>query len=366
VGEDNTVTHIEFTGNGPNGTFPLDLSYRNILGSLTREQYTTSLGSEWDINDQWSIDARVDYAEGNVFNDEINSTAQVFGMTRAVVDYTGSLGAPEITFPAGFDLTAGTGVNRLDSVYNPRDNNTDEITGGFNVAWSPSDWMTIKVGAQKHKYTTDQILKQKTVRLSCRTPAADTTSANNIVVAQVPCGTIEDIIDNYSTTNDIPYYKTGDLGFDNSVRFWNDNTDATIDAALAAAGAVNPLAGTLDVNVANTNPNTNGTFIAYLDNGPSRRRPPARSRNSTSPGMTWRCPSPATSACATSRPIRCRAGYTRGAAMAVVTYPTARRGYYGDAAVDEPAGRLIPGKSWCALAAGKVMARPRPRSSRSA
>ena len=233
VGEDNTVSHIEFTGNGANGTFPLDLSYRNILGSLTRTQYTTSLGAEWEITPAWKVDARVDYSEAKVHNDEINSTAQVFGMTRAVVDYTGGKAAPEITFPAGFDLNSGTGVNRLDSVYNPRDNNTDEITGGFNVAWSPADWMTIKVGAQKHKYTTDQILRQKTVRLSCRTPAADTTSANNIVVAQVPCGTIEDIIDTYSTTNDIPFYKTGDLGFDNSVRFWNDNTDATIDAALA-------------------------------------------------------------------------------------------------------------------------------------
>ena len=32
------------------------------------------------------------------------------------------------------------------------------------------------------------------------------------------------------------------------------------------ASAVNPLAGNLDVDVPNTNPNTNGTFIAYLDN----------------------------------------------------------------------------------------------------
>jgi TonB-dependent receptor len=266
VGADNTVSHIEFTGNGANGSLPLDLSYRNILGSLTRTQYTTSLGAEWQITPAWKADARVDYSEAKVRNDEINSTAQVFGMTRAIVDYTGSKAAPEITFPAGFDLNSGAGVNRLDSVYNPRDNNTDEITGGFNVAWSPSDWLTLKLGAQKHKYTTDQVLRQKTVRLSCRTPAADTTSANNIVVAQVPCATIEGIIDTYSTTNDIPFYKTGDLGFDNSVRFWNDNTNATIDAALAAAGAVNPLAGNLDPNVPNSNPNTNGTFIAYLDN----------------------------------------------------------------------------------------------------
>ena len=54
------------------------------------------------------------------------------------------------------------------------------------------------MGAQQHNYTTDQILRQKTVRLSCRTPAADTTSANNIVVAQVPCANIEGIINTNS------------------------------------------------------------------------------------------------------------------------------------------------------------------------
>jgi iron complex outermembrane receptor protein len=268
VGADNTVSHIEFTSNGANGSLPLDLSYRNILGSLTRTQYTTSLGAEWDITPQWNVDARVDYSEAKVHNDEINSTAQVFGLSRAIVDYTGSKGAPEITFPAGFDLNSGTGVNRLDSVYNPRDNNTDEITGGFNVRWTPegADWLSIKLGAQWHEYTTDQILKQKTVRLSCRTPAADTVSANNIVVANVPCATIEGIINTNSQTNPLEYYSTGDLGFNNTVEYWNDNTNATIDAALAAAGAVNPLAGNLDPNVPNTNPNTNGTFIAYLDN----------------------------------------------------------------------------------------------------
>src|SRR3954463_9324269 len=112
--------------------------------------------------------------------------------------------------------------------------------------------MTIKGGGPKQQETKDQILRQKTVPLSCRTPAADTQSANNIVVANTSCANIEGIINANSTTNDIGFYSTGDLGFDNSVRFWNDNGNATIDAALAAAGAVNPLAGNLDVNVPNT------------------------------------------------------------------------------------------------------------------
>jgi TonB-dependent receptor len=266
LGADNTPTHIEFTGNGVNGGFPLDLSYRNILGSLTREQYTTVLGAEWQLGD-FTLDLRGEYAEAKVHNDEINATAQVFGLARAVVDYNNSSGAPNISFPTGFDLTSGTGVNRLDAVYNPRDNNTDEVSGGFNLKWEPEavDWLSIKVGAQQHNYESDQILRQKTVRLSCRTPGADVTSANNVVVAQTSCANIEGIINDTARTNPLEYYSTGDLGF-SGVRYWNDNTYDTIDAALALAGTINPLAGSLDPTVANTNVGTNGTFIAYLDN----------------------------------------------------------------------------------------------------
>ncbi len=270
LGDDLTPTHIEFTGNGANGTFPLDLTYRNILGSLTREQYTTTLGTSWNVGD-FTVDARVDLSQGKVHNDEINSSAQVFGLTRAIVDYTGSLGAPQIIFPAGFDLTSGTGVNRLDSVYNPRDNNTKEVTGGFNLQWHPEsiEWLKIKAGAQQHKYDSDQVLRQKTVRLSCRTgpnAGVDVNSGGAVVVAQTSCANIENIVNTTSRTNPLEFFSTGDLGFAGVVNHWNDNTYDTIAAALALAGTINPLAGNLDPTVANTNPNTNGTFIAYLDN----------------------------------------------------------------------------------------------------
>ena len=266
VGDDNTVRHIEFTSNGANGSLPLDLSYRNILGSLTRTQYTTVLGAEWTGGD-FTVDARAEYASGKVHNDEINSTAQVFGMSRAIVDYDNDTGAPNIQFPAGFDLTSGTGVNRLDSVYNPRDNNTDEKTGGLNAEWHPeaATWLKIKMGVQEHDYTTDQKFRQKTVRLSCRTPSADVNSAGAVVVAQTSCANIAQIIDQTSRTNPDPYFSTGDLGF-SGVKYWNDNTYDTIAAALALAGSVNPLAGNLDVTVPNTNAGTNNSFIAWLDN----------------------------------------------------------------------------------------------------
>ena len=362
VGADNTVSHIEFTGNGPNGSLPLDLSYRNILGGLTRKQYTTSLGAEWEIAPKWSVDARVDYSQANVFNDEINSTAQVFGMTRAGVDYTGSLGAPEIFFPGNFDLNSGVGVNRLDSVHNPRTNDTDELTYGFNVKFMPTDWLAIKVGAQAHDYTTDQVLKQKTVRLSCRTPAADRTSANNIVVANIPCNQIEDIVSFYSDTNDIPFFKTGDLGFNNNVTRWNDNGDLTVEAALRAAGAVNPLAGNLDVDVPNTNPNTNGTFISYLDNWTVEENTKGAY---TQFDFRWDDLKMPVSANVGVRYVQTdtrSSGYSRVQQGTVITYPTAEAtGDYSQAlpSMNLKVG-LIPDVLVARLAAGKVMARPAP------
>lgn len=266
LGPDNTPTHIEFTSNGVNGTFPLDLSYRNILGSLTRDQYTTALGMEWHIGD-FTLDARVDKSEAKVHNDEINATAGAFGIGRAIVDYGDGNQAPNISFPAGFDITSGQNVARIDAVYNPRDNDTDELAGAVNVKWAPESlgWLEIKAGVRHHKYDTEQVLRQKTVRLSCRTPAADTTSANNVVVAQTSCANIEAIINDNAVVNGIPFYSTGDLGF-SGLEYWNDNRYDVLNATLALAGTINPLAGNLDVDVTNTNPNTNGTFIAYLDN----------------------------------------------------------------------------------------------------
>jgi TonB-dependent receptor len=362
VGADNTVTHMELTGNGVNGTFPLDISYRNILGSLTRTQYTTVLGAQWNVG-EFTLDGRVDYSNAKVHNDEINSTAAVFGLTRAVVDYTGSLGAPNISFP-GVDLNSGAGVNRLDSVYNPRDNNTDEISGGFNVGYQPAslDWLQLKAGAQQHNYKTDQVLRQKTVRLSCRTPSADTTGANNIVVAQVPCATIEGIIDATSRTNPLAFFSTGDLGFSNGARYWNDNTNATLAAALAAAGAVNPLAGNLDPFATNTNPNSQGTFLAYLDNWSVEEKTTGYFTQAQFEFPDFAMPVSGNVGVRYVDTNTNSSGYTRVQQGAVVTFPAGSidGGYTQTLPSMNLRLGLIPDTLVARFAAAKVMARPSP------
>lgn len=258
LGSDNTVNHIELTSSA---AFPMDLAYRNILGDLTRTQYTTALGGEWKVGN-WVLDGRLDYSNAEVQNNEINSTATVFGVPRAIIDYTGSQRAPNFSFP-GLDITSGQGVNRLDAVFNPRNNTSEETAEQFNVTYKPEgSWLTqIKGGVQARQFQTDQILYQRTTRLNCR---GDASSAAAVAVA-VPCATIEGIVNTNSVTNSIPFFKTGDLGYSGGVRYWNDNTLATYNATLAAAGLQN------DVYGVNPNPNTaekaggTGSFQAFLD-----------------------------------------------------------------------------------------------------
>ncbi len=138
VGPDNTVTHLEVTASS---AFPLDLAYRNINGMLEREQYTTAVGGEWDLG-LFKLDGRVTYASADVQNDEKNSTATVFGVTRAIVDYNNGERAPNFTFP-GIDPTTADGVNNLAAVFNPRTNTQEETSVQFNVDYQPeSNWLT--------------------------------------------------------------------------------------------------------------------------------------------------------------------------------------------------------------------------------
>ncbi|PXA77997.1 TonB-dependent receptor [Caulobacter sp. D4A] len=263
VGADNTVNHLELTSST---AFPMDLAYRNILGDLKRTQYATAVGGEWKF-DHWTFDARLDYSNAEVQNNEINATATVFGVPRAIIDYTGGQGAPNFSFP-GLDVTSGQGVNRLDAVFNPRNNTSEETAQQVNVTYRPNiSWLTsIKAGVQGRQFQTDQILYQRTTRLSCR-PAdfAATRQPTMVVAVSAPCATLENIVNINSGVNGIPFFQTGDLGYSGGIRQWNDNTMGTYAATLATAGLGNDIYG--------VNPNINtaetyggpGSFQNFLD-----------------------------------------------------------------------------------------------------
>ena len=255
VGADNTVDHLEVTSSA---AFPMDLAFRNINGALEREQYNAILGSQWTTG-AWTFGGRVNYARGEVQNDEKNSTATIFGVPRAIIDYTGGEGAPNFSFP-GLDPTNGALVNQLAAVFNPRNNDQKETGANFNVEFKPeADWITsIKGGVEQRKLTMESLLFSRTVQLSSRTPTPTSTGATTFVA--VPQSVIAGIIDANSGVNSVPFFDTGDLGFPIGIRYWNDNRDPTYEATIAASGlAVDPYGGV------NTNPDTAGTFQNLLD-----------------------------------------------------------------------------------------------------
>jgi iron complex outermembrane receptor protein len=254
VGADNTVDHIELTSTA---AFPIDLAYRNINGELEREQYNMQAGAEWS-SENWKVDGRLTYARGEVQNDEKNSTATIFGLPRLIVDYTGSEGAPNFSFP-GIDTTDGALVNQIAAVFNPRNNDQQEDGARFNVEYKPEiDWLpSIKAGIEQRTVTMESLLHARTIQLSSRTPTpASAGATTTVAVAQ---SVIAGIVDNNSGINDVPFFDTGDLGFGGGIKFWNDNGDPTYEATIAASGL------TMDPYGANSNPNTNGTFQNYLD-----------------------------------------------------------------------------------------------------
>ena len=255
VGADNTVDHLEVTSSA---AFPMDLAFRNINGALEREQYNAILGSQW-TSGAWTFGGRVNYARGEVQNDEKNSTATIFGVPRAIIDYTGSEGAPNFSFP-GLDPTNGALVNQLAAVFNPRNNDQKETGANFNVEFKPeAEWITsIKGGVEQRKLQMESLLFSRTVQLSSRTPTPTSTGATTFVA--VPQSVIAGIIDANSGVNSVPFFDTGDLGFPIGIKYWNDNRDPTYEATIAASGlAVDPYGGV------NTNPDTAGTFQNLLD-----------------------------------------------------------------------------------------------------
>jgi TonB-dependent receptor len=215
VGPDNTITHYEVVDSPANR---LALTYRNIIGSLTREAVTTALGGNWE-GDRFRFDGRLTYAEAEVHNDEKNANSVITGLPRAIVDYNNSQHAPNFSFP-GVDTTSPDAITQLDAVFNPRTNVQDEVAANFNVQYRPEGWgfiTALKTGLEARTLQMDQVFFGETITLNGIT--------NPALLPQ-----IRSIVDQYSLVNDIPFFKTGDIGFDGGIRHWHDNRDAVFAA----------------------------------------------------------------------------------------------------------------------------------------
>ena len=270
VGPDNTVSHIVETSNGARsasgcstnnataGCLPLDLTFRDILGYLTRAQLQTAIGAAWDITNEFSFDMRYDYSGAKVDNEETDATGVQYGTPTSIVDYTGSLHAPDISLP-GTDLLHGSGINDLAAYYVPVIDRTLERAFQANLTYKPeaARWLGMKAGLYTHHYTVDQSSWGKQETLTCR----GTVGSGNKVADNVPCSTIAGIIGATGTSNPIPFYNTGTLGFNNEVRTWLDLTQATVNAVEAVSGT-----NIYDLNTINPNSGTQGSFESYLAN----------------------------------------------------------------------------------------------------
>jgi TonB-dependent receptor len=270
LGPDNTVAHIVETSNGSQsatgcatkntnpGCLPLDLTFRNILGYLTRTQVQTAIGGSYDITNELAFDMRYDYAGAKVDNEETDATGTQYGTPTSIVDYTGSLRAPDISLP-GTDLLHGSGINDLDAYYVPVIDKSMERAFQANLTYKPegAHWLLMKTGVYTHNYTVDQSSWGKRVTLTCR----GTVASGNRLVDTVPCATISGIVGATGTTNPIPFYNTGNLGFNDEVRTWLDLNQNTINAVEAASGT-----NIYDLTTANPNAGTQNSFETYLAN----------------------------------------------------------------------------------------------------
>ena len=72
----------------------------------------------------------------------------------------------------------------------------------------------------------ESLLYARTIQLSSRTPTPASAGATTTVA--VPQAVIAGIVDDNSGINDVPFFDTGDLGFDGGIKYWNDNGDADL------------------------------------------------------------------------------------------------------------------------------------------
>jgi iron complex outermembrane receptor protein len=274
VGPDHTVDHIELTSNGgvypggactsssrPNtnaGCLPLDLTFRNILGGLRRTQLQTAVGFSYNITDELTVDAREDFSRSKVDNEETDFVATIYGLPRAIVDYTNSQRAPDIQLP-GVDFAHGTQVNNVQANYIPVTDTSREISETVNLKYHPAwaSWVTLKAGVFRHDYTLAQWAWSKRITMDC---THRTGAGASLLFEYATCAPLTAILAPIGT-NPIPFYSTGNLGFNDEVRTWMDPQMADVRAVEAATGV-----NIYDLSTYNPNPNTTGNFKTYTSN----------------------------------------------------------------------------------------------------
>ncbi|WP_369806011.1 TonB-dependent receptor [Sphingobium sp. 15-1] len=278
IGPDNTVQYLVMTNNPAKAqTSQLGVSYRNILGDINRTTYNIALGADWTTG-KLTLTPKISYSKAKAYNNEINATAAVTGMSSLIVDYANGQNAPQIILPN--DPTTTAGINQLTVLRRPRYDDQTEKMGKLDAEYKPDGgpFTSFKVGGQYRDLVVKSRFYNKSTILNGFSDPAVQARINSIVGGNAALGTA-------------PFFNTGDLGFTGGYTGWLNMTQGVADAvgipdpfdaqvftdtwrvgerniagyAQAAfafdVGAI-PVSGVLGARVVNTKVNTSGYLSA--------------------------------------------------------------------------------------------------------
>jgi len=238
VNAGNAASYVQFQQTpvaNPNSTNALGVSYRNINGTIDRQTYTGTLGSEWHVSPKLTLRARGGYSWARAFNDEIDVVGTQYGLTSVTVDYRNSAGAPNISLST--DPTNPAGINNLQIQHKPRLNVQTERNFQFDGDYDVGGFLKqIKFGVQRRVTDLNSIYHDGTVTYEgyTATPGVGdiktrTWVTGTAVDAVTSTGTNAAILSQiqsyvkYADLGDHNFFSTGNIGSTNIQRWLNMN-----------------------------------------------------------------------------------------------------------------------------------------------
>jgi iron complex outermembrane recepter protein len=216
IGPDNTVEYLVMTNNTSKAqTSQLGVSYRNILGDIKRTTYNVALGADWTTGNL-TLTPKISLSKAKAYNNEINATAAVTGMSSLIVDYGNGQNAPNIILPN--DPTTTAGINQLTVLRRPRYDDQTEKMAKLDAEYKTDGGLftSFKIGGQYRDLTVKSRFYTRTTTLNGFSDPA--------VQSQI------DSISGNAALGTSPFFHTGNLGFTGDYSGWLNMTQGIADA----------------------------------------------------------------------------------------------------------------------------------------
>ena len=217
IGPDNTVEYLVMTNNTSKAqTSQLGVSYRNILGDIKRTTYNVALGADWTTGNL-TLTPKISLSKAKAYNNEINATAAVTGMSSLIVDYGNGQNAPNIILPN--DPTTTAGINQLTVLRRPRYDDQTEKMAKLDAEYKTDGGLftSFKIGGQYRDLTVKSRFYTRTTTLNGFSDPAVQSQIDSIISGNAALGTS-------------PFFHTGNLGFTGDYSGWLKMTQGIADA----------------------------------------------------------------------------------------------------------------------------------------